>query len=139
MSQGVESPTGALNRQLDHLGAYVRTTGRKIPKMKFIDAVMGGGFSDLVSQFGGRTLAFHVKTATGDEMLLQEYPIPNFGARENLRGFLFAADNGTETLVGHSPTSNIDMFQMLDDFFDGIYNICMVAYMSGNDIEVRLV
>lgn len=136
--QGVESPTDALNRQLSHLGAHVRTTGRKIPKVKFIDAVMGGGFSDLVSQFGGRTLAFHITTTSGDELLLQEYPIPDFGAKDNMRGFLFAADNGTETIVGSPPATNLNMFQMLDDFFDGIYSICMGAYMSGNDIEVRL-
>ena len=136
--QGVESPTDALNRQLCHLGAHVRTTGRKIPKAKFMDAVMGGGFSDLVRRFGGRTLAFHIKTSSGDELLLQEYPIPDLGARQNMRGFLFAADNGTETIIENEPAPNPDMYQMLDDFFDGIYNICMSAYMSGNDIEVRL-
>lgn len=139
MTQGVESPTEALNRQLDRMGAYVRTTGRKIPKMKFIDAVMGGGFSEIVSHSGGKTLAFHIKSGAGDEVLLQEYPIPDFGAKENLRGFLFSADNGTDTIVGSRPTSNLDMFQMLDEFFDGIYQICMGAYMSGNDIEVRLI
>ncbi|MCI0711330.1 MAG: hypothetical protein L0154_14340 [Chloroflexi bacterium] len=98
-------------------------------------AVIRGGLHEIIAHNGGQTLCFGIRDIDHTIHTLQEYHIPENG---NFRGFLLAANDGSETIDLAGQVENIKIEQELLGFFSGLYVAVIHALRNGCEVVAFL-
>jgi hypothetical protein len=132
-----------LSNEINKLKPIYQSEDKKPSADLLMEAMMRGGWAELVENNGGGTLSFGIKGTDGNLEIFQEYYIPDISPQNNLIGFLLSADDASDTQqiripvrVSHDPTLVLE--RELLEFFEALHLVIGHALEFGNEIEVHL-
>lgn len=127
-----------MNAEIAKMADWIKQNQRRLPMDKFVDAMMGGGLSEVIEHNGGKILSFVITDKEGDAVPLHDFQIPDLGGIHNLRGFLLSANDGSETLRSTDLKNIHIVSNELNTFFEGLYLTIMSTIENGNQVKVLI-
>lgn len=131
--------TASLTHEINKLKHIAQNPKEHLSVSAFMNAMMRGGFHEIIEHNGGKLLCFGITDPTGDRVTLQEFYIPPAeDGKDSLRGFLLAANDGSDTLDLFDANIDTKLERELLAFFNELYGIIEIILAQGNQIEVFL-
>src|SRR5689334_5953656 len=87
----------ALSNEINKLKVRYQSDHKKPDVHALMEAMMRGGWTELIKAHGGETLSFAIRTPQGNLEVFREFYIPEISAQNNVLGFLLSKDDVPDT------------------------------------------